>query len=69
MGLAPSTPPHLRLHPEMDSQLPKRGGFRVSCVDRTRDMLQLECRNNNNNNNKVRQSRYRPGVVQRVPGS
>jgi hypothetical protein len=25
--------------------------------------------NNNNNNNTVKQSRYRPGVVQRVPGS
>ena len=25
--------------------------------------------NNNNNNNKVKQSRYRPGVAQRVPGS
>ena len=42
---------HPHIDPGMDSQFPKRGGFRVSCVDRTRDRVQLECNNNNNNNN------------------
>jgi len=32
----------------MDSQFLKRGGFRVSYVDRSRDRVQLECNNNNN---------------------